>query len=346
MKELKALVRPNILAKMSLPEGQNMDSAVLKVRLDKGELPFNAPYNRFSSEEQEALLTAEVARDKRLSPAAVALVAGSYGATDALLRTFCIPQRDNIVMPEPSPSLFSRLAMLNDIECRKVRLEEDFGLSADRLLAVVGQNTKAILLSSPNYPAGNLFSRSEILRLADSFDGLVVVDETYVEFSRAASLACELAAHPNLVITGNLSAAFASAGLELGYVLAGPDVIRYVQLVKPPHSLPVPAIEAACELFGRRRFDVDKWVKWILEERGKVIAAVRQLPLCERVYPTDAHFFMLKVKDAEAVKAHLSGAGVAVADCSAYPGCSGCLNITIGMKPDNNALLSALRNYK
>lgn len=348
MKDLRALVRPNIqvlVRRQTKAEQQANAVATDAVRLDCGESPFNEPNNRHVPATSMQALRQAFANDKRVGVDMVELLAGNDTPLDLVLRTFCTPQRDNIVVPEPSPLKYAHIAQLNEVECRHVALDDAFQLTAQAALVVANRNTKVVYLASPNYPTGNLLARAEVLKLADSFDGIVVVDETFVEYARAKSLTEEIPNHPNLIVIGSLAAAYASAALEVGYVIAHPDVAKYLHALVSHTSLALPVITEASELLTRRRFDVDKWVKWLLEERTKVIAALKLLPFCRGVYPSDANFLLMRFAQAPQVYAHLVANNIRVADCTSLPACKDCLCITIGLTGDNNALLSALRNF-
>lgn len=346
MKELKALVRPNVqllarktVGRLSVPE----PSTPPTICLNRTENPFNTPSNRYPAAEAIGQLRLAIANDRRIRPEAVAVTAGTDTPVDTLLRTFCIPQRDNIIVADPTDEDYVRLAILNDIEYRRVRLNDAFDISAFQFSNAVNQRTKAIILCSPNYPTGNLLDREELLRLARRFDGLVIVDERYAGFARATSLVKDIPDYPNLVIVSNMSTAFASAALEVGYIIAQPDIVRYVEAVLQPHALPTPVIDAALNMLTRRRYDVDKWVKWILDEREKVIAALNVLPYCRRVYRSDANFILAEMDGAKSICQELAADNILVEDCSSYTGCADCIGITIGLNVENNALLSRLR---
>jgi len=346
MIDVKTLVRPNIHYLADVATAHRAATATAPVvAMNACESPFNAPWNRYPAPETLATLRQALAADKHVRPEAVLLTAGSFAPIDLFLRTFCSPQRDNIVLADPAPNAYARLCQLNDVECRRVRLDPRFDVDVQGIVSVVGRSTKAILLCSPNYPTGNLLSRQAILDLADRLYVPLLVDETFIDFSAARSLVSEISAHPNLVIVGSLSAAFSAAALDVGYAIAHPEVVSYLEIARPVHPLALPVIEKATELLLRRRYDVDKWVRQIIEEREKVIAAVKILPFCETVFPSTANFFMVRFADAKRIAAYLAEQGIAVADVSACAGCENCLNITIGLNRDNNALISALRKY-
>lgn len=344
MKDLKYLVRPNIQAMAA--EGFREDGGPRgrqAVRLDANESPYNAPYNRYPDPWQTGLKE-ELAKVKGLRPGCMFLANGSEDVVDHLFRLFCIPWKDNVVAIEPTCGVYAVRAAVNDVEYRRVRLNADFSLPVGRLLEVVNANTKLMFLCSPNTPTGNLLEREAVCQLLERFGGMVVVDETYVDFARTESMRRELARYPNLIVVDSFSAAWASAGIRLGAAYAVPQVVDFLNRVKCSCNVSLPVQEKALEMLARR-FDVDKWVKRLLEERDRVVAAFRMLPLCEEVFPTDANFFLARVKDAVRLHGYLRENGVWVKDVGGLPLCGDCLRITVGMPQENSALLGALRKY-
>lgn len=346
MKDLKALIRPNIqtLCRQFM-EPNDIVFGKHTTLLNACESPFNAPFNRHPLLSEMQGLKRGFANYKQIMSDMVTLSVGQSTALDLILRVFCTPQRDNIIIHEPSPSIYAKVAALNDVECRHCRMNAHFDITADHLLSSINQRSKVIVLCSPNYPTGNSLNRKEIIALAERFDGLVVIDETYVEFSRNESFSKLISRLPNIVVIGNFSAAFALASLQLNYVISSPEIAHYLDFLTSYKEMPQPVSQTAIEMFTRRRFDVDKWVKWILDERSKVMAAVKILPLCKEIYPSASNFFMMRVDNAAHLKKYLSEQQVEVTDCSHYMSCDNCLNITIGLTPQNNALLGALRKY-
>lgn len=345
MKDLKTLIRPNVqtLCRQFVDTERDIDKH--HIALNRCESPFNAPTNRKPYSTDLTRLKIAVAIDKKVAPDMVSLSVGQSTPLDLILRLFCSPQRDNIIIHEPSPLSFARTAALNDIECRRCRLNPHFDITAETLLDSTNQRTKAIILCNPNYPTGNLLNRKEILTLAERFDGLVVIDETFIEFSRSESFTKQIKQHPNIVVIGNFSAAMALGSLCLNYIICNPEITKYVEILARYENMPKPIVETAIEMLTKRRYDVDKWVKWILDERDKVITAIKMLRLCKQIYPTAANFFMMRTDNAAALRQYLSEHNVEVCDCSHYIACDNCLNITIGLKPQNDALLGALRRF-
>ncbi len=345
MKDLKSLVRPNIWALQPYSSARDeYHGHEAKVFLDANESPYNSPYNRYPDPLQHEL-KALVSRVKGVPPACVFVGNGSDEAIDLVYRVFCVPGRDNVVAIEPTYGMYAVCAAVNDVEYRCVQLDERFGFSADEILRATSSNTKAVFLCSPNNPTGNDLNRDEMLTLIRRFDGIVVVDEAYADFSSQKSLREELPSAPNLIILNTLSKAWANAGIRLGLAYASPEIIALFNKVKYPYNVSTLAQEKAKEILVRQ-YEVDKWVHQILRERERVMAAFRELPVCVKVFPTSANFFLARMTDAGAIYDYLVRCGIIVRNRSRVTMCGECLRVTIGNPQENMQLLSALRKYR
>lgn len=346
MKQIIDLVRPAI--RKALSAGSNHNDSVVdsrpKVSMHLNENPFGTPQNRYANLSE--LHSREVIGQLKggLRPQCISLSRGTADAIERLMRTFCMQGQDNIIVVQPTVDIYAHVARVNDIEVRDVQMDEQFRLDVDAVLDAVDSKTKMIILSSPNNPTGNLQQPESILQLCNQFEGIVVVDEAFVEFSRNESLVRNISSCPNLVVVESLSVAYALASSRIAVILAHPQVIRAVEVLRYAFSLDASTAEII-ESLPRRRFDADKWVKALLDERTKLLAAIAQLPICDKVYPTSANFFMVRFKGAAKVYQYLLSNGIAVYDCSHIPGCEDCLRITVGLPVDNTAIVSALRQY-
>lgn len=344
MKELKYLVRPNIQALEPYSSARDEYSGgQAHVFLDANECPYNAPYNRYPDPTQAELKEA-LAQVKGIKPECIFLGNGSDEAIDLVYRVFCIPGRDNVAALSPTYGMYGVCAAVNDVEYRTLTLDSHFDFEADRLLDLCDNRTKAIFLCSPNNPTGNSLNRDEIHKVLERFEGMVVIDEAYGEFSTAPSFRFELPRYHNLIVLNTLSKAWGSAGIRLGMAFAIPAVIGYFNKVKYPYNIGRPTMECALEMV-KRRYDVDKWVFRLLEERARVVAAFRLLPSCKEVFPTDANFFLARMENATAIYKYLIGKGIIVRNRSNVELCEDCLRVTIGTPQENSALLGALRQY-
>lgn len=344
MKPLKELTRPNIwnLKPYSSARDEYSGTAA-KVFLDANENPYNSPYNRYPDPLQTEV-KARLSKIKGVRPEQIFLGNGSDEAIDQLYRCFTCPGKDNVVAIEPTYGMYKVCADINDVEYRTVELDQDYQITADRLLNACNDRTKLIWICSPNNPTGNNIMRGEVVKVINAFQGIVVVDEAYSDFSSEQPLRLELNKFPNLVVLNTFSKAWGCAAIRLGMAFAQKDIIDIFNKVKYPYNISMLTQKQALEAL-KEPYEVDKWVKTILLERGRMIEAFKLLPFCEKIYPTDANFFLTKVNDAQAIYDYLKRKGVIVRNRTNVHLCGNCLRITIGSKSENNELLSALRQY-
>ena len=344
MKDLQALTRKNIWELAPYSSARNEYAGrEARVFLDANENPYNAPFNRYPDPLQTELKAA-IGKVKGIAPENIFLGNGSDEAIDLPYRCFCEPSRDNVVAIEPTYGMYKVCADINDVEYRTVLLDEHFQTTADKLLAACDQNTKIIWICSPNNPTGNNINREEIVKTIERFEGLVVVDEAYSDFSSVVPLRGELRKHPNLIVLNTMSKAWGCAAIRLGMAFASKEVIDIFNKVKYPYNINLLTQQQALEAI-RDPFEVDRWVRMLLLERSRMIDAFRLLPICEKVYPTDANFFLARMTDANSIYNYLVDRGIIVRNRSRVQLCNECLRVTIGTKSENNELVAALRQY-
>lgn len=344
MKELKELVRKNVWELAPYSSARDEYSGhVAHVFLDANENPYNKPFNRYPDPLQRELKL-QLEKIKNVPADCIFLGNGSDEAIDLPYRIFCRPGIDNVVAIEPTYGMYKVCADTNDVEYRAVLLEDNFQISAEKLLQARDDNTKIIWICSPNNPTGNNINREEIVKVIEEFSGIVVVDEAYSDFSSARPLRLDLAHYPNLIVLNTMSKAWGCAALRLGMAFAHKEIIDLFNKVKYPYNINQLTQNQALEMM-KDPFVVDKWVKTLLEERGRLISAFRLLPICERVYPTDANFFLAKVTDAQRIYDYLVEKGIIVRNRTHVQLCKDCLRITVGTKTENAELLGALRQY-
>lgn len=344
MKSLNELVRPNILKLKPYSSARDEYKGIeASVFLDANENPYNAPYNRYPDPLQVELKDM-LAAVKGVKADRIFLGNGSDEAIDLVFRVFCIPGVDNVVAIAPTYGMYEVCADINDVTYRSVQLREGYTLSADDVLAATDEHTKAVFLCSPNNPTGNDLSRGEMERILSEFPGMVVVDEAYADFSDQAPFRTDLSLYPNLIVLNTFSKAWGCAGIRLGMAFASEEVVALFNKVKYPYNINQLTQQKAVEIL-KKRYDVDKWVAALKAERINVMAAFADLPLCEKVFPTDANFFLARVKNADAVYDYLVRKGIIVRNRSRVVLCGNCLRITIGTKQENCALMAALRQY-
>ena len=290
-------------------------------------------------------LKARIAKIKGVDASRIFLGNGSDEAIDLVYRVFCEPGSDNVVASEPTYGMYKVCADINNVEYRKVLLDERYQLSAAKLLAACDENTKVVWLCSPNNPTGNNLDRSEIETVVKESQCIVVIDEAYADFSENRSFRKDLALYPNLIVLNTFSKAWGCAALRLGMAFASAEIIELFNKVKYPYNINLLTQEQADKILDRR-FEVEDWVRLLLQERAKVMKAFAELPICKKVYPSDANFFLALVTDAQAVYDYLVEKGIIVRNRTRVELCNNCLRITIGTKSENIELLSALRQFK
>ncbi|WP_294744985.1 histidinol-phosphate transaminase [uncultured Prevotella sp.] len=345
MISLEKLTRKNIwnLAPYSCARNE-FSGTTARVFLDANENPYGSPLNRYPDPLQLELKK-KIEQVKGIPVDYTFLGNGSDEAIDLMYRCFCEPKEDNVVAIEPTYGMYKVCADINDVEYRPVLLDENYQIAADKLLAACDAHTKVIWVCSPNNPTGNDINRDEIVKLLNAFEGIVVVDEAYSDFSRLRPLRYELPRYPNLVVLNTLSKAWASAAIRLGMAFASPEIIDIFNKVKYPYNVNYLTQQQAIKVLSDP-FEVDRWVQMILQERSRMLEAFSQLSICEKVYPTDANFFLAKVSDAQGIYDYLVKQGVIVRNRTRVQLCHNCLRITIGTRNENNELIGTLRQYK
>lgn len=342
MKSLAELTRPNIWTLAPYSSARNEYSGhVAHVFLDANENPYNQPFNRYPDPLQLELKE-RIAKVKGVRPQQIFLGNGSDEAIDLPYRCFTRPGIDNVVAMEPTYGMYKVCADINDVEYRPVLLDEHYQITADRLLSATDENTKLIWICSPNNPTGNSIRREEILKVIREFQGLVIVDEAYSDFSSEKPLRHDISNYPNLIVLNTFSKAWGCAGIRLGMAFASEEIINIYNKVKYPYNVNILTQKQALEAL-EDPYEVDKWVKLLLQERSRMIQAFLQLPVCLKVYPTDANFFLAKMTDAKKIYDYLVEQGIIVRNRSRISLCENSLRITIGNKSENNELLAALR---
>ena len=344
MKPLEQIVRPNIWSLAPYSSARDEYSGKeAHVFLDANENPYNDPYNRYPDPLQRDLKE-QLAKVKGVPAENIFLGNGSDEAIDLVYRIFCEPHQDNVVSIAPTYGMYQVCADINAVECRQVLLDEHFQLQADKLLAACDKHTKVIWICSPNNPTGNSLNRDEMLKVIEQFEGIVVVDEAYIDFASQLSLRKELPTHPNLIILQTMSKAWASAAIRMGMAFASKDIIAIFNKVKYPYNVNLLTQQQAMKTLSDP-YEIDKLVKMLLQERSRLMQAFMELPICVQIFPTDANFFLARMTDAKKIYDYLVEKGIIVRNRSRIQLCDNCLRITIGMRSENNELLAALRQY-
>ena len=344
MRNLQELTRPNIWSLAPYSSARNEYSGhVAHVFLDANENPYNAPYNRYPDPLQLEV-KGRLSRIKGVPAECIFLGNGSDEAIDLVYRCFCEPGKDNVVAICPTYGMYEVCADINNVEYRSVMLDDQYQVSAAKLLAAADSNTKAIWICSPNNPTGTSINRAEIVKVLERFDGLVIVDEAYIDFSSEKSILHELSQYPNLIVLHTMSKAWGSAAIRLGMAFAQKEIIDIFNKVKYPYNVNQLTQEQALSRL-EDTVSVDRWVRMLIQERGRLMQAFAELPVCVKVYPTDANFFLAKMTDAQKIYDYLVEKGIIVRNRTRITLCHNCLRVTIGTKDENSELLGALRVY-
>lgn len=341
MKPLNELIRPNIANLKPYSSARDeYQGKKASVFLDANENPYNTPNNRYPDPLQQELKQF-IAPVKKVRPEQIFLGNGSDEAIDLAFRAFCRPGIDNVVAIEPTYGMYQVCANINDIEYRKVELDENFQFKAEKLLEACDENTKLIFLCSPNNPTGNSLDRNEIYALIKAFQGIVIVDEAYADFSTLPSLLLHLNEYPNLLIFQTFSKAWGCAAIRLGMAFASEAIIGIFNKIKYPYNINLLTQQEAIRIM-EQHYQVNIWIKSLLEERSRFIEEFKKLKCCKHIYPTDANFFLTRVSNAKEIYDYLVSKGIIVRNRTHITLCQDCLRITIGTRPENNAVLEAL----
>ena len=341
MLPLEQLLRKNILQLRPYSCARNEFQGQASVYLDANENPYNAPYNRYPDPLQRELKD-RIAAIKGLRPGQIFLGNGSDESIDVLFRAFCEPRVDNVVAIEPTYGMYKVAADINDVTYREVLLDENFQMDAEKILAACDENTKLIFLCSPNNPTGNSLNREEILKLLNQFEGLLVLDEAYIDFASEPSMMSRLDEYPSLVVLQTFSKAWGSAAIRLGMALASESIVQALNKIKYPYNISLPTQQQAMKMLDAAP-EVQEWVESILQERDRLSKALSELRLVKHIYPSDANFLLLRVSDANRLYAVLVEQGIIVRNRNNVSLCLGCLRITIGKTEENDILLKALK---
>ena len=340
---LDKLLRNNIRSLQPYSCARDEFKGEASVYLDANENPYNAPFNRYPDPLQWEVKE-QITRVKGVPAENIFLGNGSDEPIDLLFRAFCEPRIDNVVAIEPTYGMYKVSANINDVEYRKVLLDENFQFSADKLLDATNLYTKIIWLCSPNNPTGNSLDRNEIIKLLTSFEGIVVLDEAYIDFAAEGSFSEMLSHYPNLVILQTFSKAWGSAAIRLGMAFASTEIIAVLNKIKYPYNINILTQKQAL-LALKNDAQVKQWVKTLLAERAVLVEALQKLPIVQHIYPTDANFVLVRVDDANALYHYLVDKSIIVRNRNTVSLCLGCVRITVGTPEENQILLEELKKF-
>lgn len=340
MKPLNELLRPNIRNLKPYSSARDEFSGEAAVFLDANENPFNAPYNRYPDPYQRELKK-RIAEIKNVATENIFLGNGSDEAIDIVIRAFCEPGTDNIVSIAPTYGMYQVSADINNIEVKKVLLTPDFELDAGSLLNAANEHTKIIFLCSPNNPTGNCFRQEDVKKILDNFEGIVVIDEAYIDFAPDKSWLNKLQQYPNLIIFQTFSKAWGMAGIRLGMAFAHNEIINVFSKIKYPYNVNILTQQKALELLTANN-QMQKWVEELLEERARLIESLQTKDFVQKIYPTDANFVLIKAREPKKIYNYLVNRKIIIRDRSKVALCEDCLRITVGTPKENRELMDAL----
>ncbi len=339
---IKRLVRPNILKMKPYSSARDEFKGVASVFLDANENPYNNSLNRYPDPLAWAVKT-ELAKIKNIAPEHIFLGNGSDEVIDVLMRIFCEPRVDNIVTLPPTYGMYQVSADTCDVEVIKVNLNENFQPEIDKILRGANEHSKILFICSPNNPSGNAIDSGAILNLVNNFNGIVVIDEAYADFSKQQSCIDWVTTFPNVVVMQTFSKAWGLAGIRLGMAFSSKEIINLMNKVKPPYNINQLTQQSALDAL-KNGAEKNKQVAEILAEREILKGRLETLDVVEKVYPSDANFLLVKVAQADALYDYFLKKGIVVRNRNTVVLCDNCLRITIGTPEENEKVVKALHD--
>jgi histidinol-phosphate aminotransferase len=339
--DINKLLRKNVLNMKPYSSARDEFKGEADIFLDANENPYPSPYNRYPDPLQWKVKE-KLAVIKKVRAEQIFLGNGSDEAIDLIIRAFCEPNNDSILITDPTYGMYAVCADVNDVRIQRVTLTTNFDLDLDKIRKAIDPTTKVIFLCSPNNPTGNLLSRDTIKSILSEFRGLVVIDEAYIDFTSSKSFAEELDEFPSLIVLQTFSKAWGLAGLRLGMAFASTDIINILNKIKYPYNVNIQTQDLALKSLSFVR-QKDQWVAEIIEQRKKMEVELSNLSITKKVYPSDSNFLLVKVQEAVKTYQYLMNRGIIVRDRSNVTLCIDCLRITIGTPAENVRLLKALK---
>jgi histidinol-phosphate aminotransferase len=340
---LDSLVRDNVKVlkpySSARDEFEDFDTAEM-VFLDANENPYNSGVNRYPDPQQVSVKSI-LAKQNNVNPNQLLLGNGSDEVLDLIFRAFCEPKIDNVITLPPTYGMYGVLANINAVENREVLLSTDFQPQIEKIFKAIDDNTKMIFLCSPNNPTGNSFSEESVITLLEHFNGLVVIDEAYIDFSEKESWLQKINQYPNLIITQTLSKAYGLAGIRLGICYASAAIISVLNKIKPPYNINELSQRRALERLDNTDA-IKSEIAAIISQRSELLKVLLDVNYVEKIYPTEANFILIKVDDANKRYDDLIAKGIVIRNRTTQPLCDNCLRLTIGTEDENKKLIEAL----
>jgi histidinol-phosphate aminotransferase len=339
--DINTLVRKNVLNMKPYSSARDEFHGEAEVFMDANENPYPSPYNRYPDPLQWKVKQ-KLSQLKGVKPEQIFLGNGSDEPIDLIIRAFCEPNHDSILITEPTYGMYKVCAEVNAVNVQQVLLTPEFDLDLGEIPNTFDATTKVIFLCSPNNPTGNLLSRDRIVEVLKRFYGLVVIDEAYIDFTKSKSFVNELKKYPNLVVLQTFSKAWGLAGLRLGMCFASEAIISILNKIKYPYNVNIRTQELALDAM-ENAYRKDIWVDEILKEKESLTRDLKGLSLVDKVFSSDANFLLVRVKDAQSTYQYLMDNNIIVRDRSRVNLCYNCLRITVGTPEENKRLIDALK---
>ena len=344
---LNSLVRENIKNLQPYSAARHEFTGIASIFLDANENAYGSPtdekYNRYPDPLQLELKTA-IAKIKGVKTENIFIGNGSDEVIDIAYRTFCTPQKDNVIICPPTYGMYKVSANINDVAIKTVNLTTDFQLNTEGIIRETDSNTKLLFICSPNNPTGNNMNRADIIYLLENFSGIIIIDEAYINFSKQNSFIEELSAYPNLIVMQTLSKAWGLAALRVGICFASEAIINIFNKVKPPYNINEASQQIALQALQNTE-KVNNWVEEINIEKEILTTELLQFTFVKKIYPSNANFILVKMEDGDDVYQHLTKNEIVVRNRNKELQCENCLRITIGTKIENEKLISTLKKY-
>jgi histidinol-phosphate aminotransferase len=344
---LETLVRDNIKQMIPYSSARHEYNSTAKIFLDANENSFGSPlpvnYNRYP-DPMQLQIKKKLSKLNKVPVNKIFLGNGSDEAIDILFRIFCEPGYSNVIICPPTYGMYEVCGAVNNTGIKKISLTNEFQLNPAMILRAIDVFTKIIFICSPNNPTGNSINQKDIETVLNNFDGLVVIDEAYINYTSQSSFIPELSKYPNLIVLQTFSKAWGLAGLRLGMAFAGAPIVDHMNKVKYPYNINIVTQQLALDALENIN-SINNWIKATIEQRELLKKELAALPFVQIIYPSDANFILVKVKGARKIYAFLSGKGIIVRDCSRIMFCEGCLRITIGTPEENKQLIESFKEY-
>jgi histidinol-phosphate aminotransferase len=338
--ELSKFIRQNVQQMKPYSSAIDEFEAKAEIYLNANENPYQNGINRYPDPYQKKLKS-KIAQIKNIAVSNIFFGNGSDEVIDLVLRAFCEPQEDNIIITPPTYGMYKVAAELNNVQIKESLLNADFSLNVDDLLRKINVNTKVVILCSPNNPSGNCMDDEAVQQILKQ-NCLVFIDEAYIDFSERESWSIKLAQYPNLIITQTLSKAYGMAGIRIGMCFASEEIIQVMNKIKPPYNINELSQQKAIDVLDNEKGS-QSVKEFVLKNKNTLYNELFKLECVEKIYPSEANFFLVKMKDAEMIYNKLLDKSIVVRDRSNQPNCENCLRITVGTEFENKKLIIELK---